>query len=63
MLIVSALQTPPLFIANEAFRGLPQWQAVLREGSAVPCTTESWVAQSDGGVPNKVRSVFYALRL
>ena len=32
MLIVNALQTPPLFIANEAFRGLPKWQAVLRRG-------------------------------
>ena len=48
MFIVSALQTPPLFIANEAFRGLPQWQAVLREGSAVLCTTESWVPVGRG---------------
>ena len=49
------LQTPPLFIANEAFRGLPQWQAVLREGSAVPCTTESWVPQRGGGVTSVAR--------
>ena len=55
MLIVNALQTPPLFIANEAFRGLPQWQAVLREGSTVLCATESWVPRRGGGVISVVR--------
>ena len=48
MLIVCVLLTPPLFIANEAFRGLAKCQAVLREGSAVPCTTESWVPVGRG---------------
>ena len=56
MLIVSALQNPPLFIANEAFRGLAKCQAVLREGSAVPCTTESWVPRRGGGVTSVARS-------
>ena len=56
MLIVSTLQNLPLFIANEALRGLPQWQAVLREGSAVPCTTESWVPRRGGGVTSVARS-------
>ena len=42
---MSALQTPPLFIANEAFRGLAKCQAVQREGSAVLCTTESWATR------------------
>ena len=48
--------TPTLFIANEAFRGLPQWQAVLREGSAVPCTTGSWVPIGRG-VISEARSM------
>ena len=39
---------PPLFIANEAFRGLAKCQAVLREGSAEPCTTELWVPTGRG---------------
>ena len=55
-MIDATSQTPPLFIANEVFRGLPEWQAVLREGSTVPCATESWVSQSDGGVPSEARS-------
>ena len=42
------LATPPLFIANEAFRGLAKCQAVPSEGSAVP-------SLRDGG-PDRERS-------
>ena len=47
-LIICALQAPPLFIANEAFRGSTKCRAVQSEGSAVPCTTGSWVPEGRG---------------